>query len=78
MIRIQFEVEKVGSPVNPVITRKYMVRDGVEEYEEDTGFLLAANVMDMIESIIKCLEDDEDNIDLLRMQIRDRVRTIGK
>lgn len=78
MIRIQFEVEKVGSELNPLILRKYLSRDSVEEHEDDTGFLLSGTVLDLVECIIKCLEDDEDNIDTLRMQVKDRVRFIGK
>lgn len=78
MIRVQFEIEKMSEDCPELVLRKYFTRDGVVENEDDTGFLLSSIVMDMMECMIRCLEDDFDSIDELRTMVRERARSIGK
>ena len=78
MLRVKFEVEKVADCDTSITVRKFMLDEWVEQYGDDAGYILACKVADFMEAIVKCLEDDDDNIDALRMLVKDKARLVGK
>ena len=85
MIRIKFEIEKTisassFSDLNRELTvRKYYLNEEVNETDPtDSSYLLACRVCDFMDAIIKCMEDDEDDIDAFRSLVKDKARFVGK
>lgn len=85
MIKIKFEIEKSinassFSDLNRELTvRKYYMNEEVNETDPtDASYLLACKVCDFMDAIVKCMEDDDDDIDVFRSLVKDKARFVGK
>ena len=80
MLNIQFELKKLEPTMldGDMLVRRYYLNEEVDTDEGDAGYFLAHYVGELVDSIVRSLEDDEEGIDIFRWHLISLVRLAGK